>query len=149
MNKTIQRGLQRWSELAARLFFGFYFMMAAYPKIMHPAEFATIIRRYQVLPEVLSNIPAVILPWLELIVGLFLLAGIMKTATRYWGMFLMLFFTLMVAVAFMRGLDMDCGCGVSLMGNGRIGPGKILENTGLSLIYYFLLMHKPLRTKSL
>ncbi len=149
MNKSVAERLKQWPELLGRLFFGLFFVMAAYPKIMHPAEFATVIRRYQMMPESLSNLPAIILPWLELFIGLFLLAGIMKTATRLWGLFLMLLFTLMVTLAFMRGFDMDCGCGVALFGDGRIGWAKILENTGLSLIYYFLLIHKPLRTKSL
>ncbi len=149
MNRDITLRLKRWPELLGRLFFGFYFILAAYPKIMHPAEFAAVIRRYQILPDSLSNLPAIILPWLELFVGLFLLAGIMKAATRFWGLFLLVLFTLMVTLAFARGFDMDCGCGVALFGDGRIGWRKVLENTGLSLIYYFLLLHKPLKTKSL
>ena len=67
--------LSRYFFLCARLLLGAIFIAASIDKIAHPAEFAKIVSNYQILPGHLINIVAIVLPWLEAILGLFILCG--------------------------------------------------------------------------
>ncbi len=62
--------------LAARLLLGGIFVFASIDKILHPAAFADAVYNYQILPDSLINLTAVFLPWLELILGGCLIAGV-------------------------------------------------------------------------
>ena len=52
-----------------RLVLGAVFVFATIDKIRHPAAFAEVVYNYQILPEVLINISAIVFPWLELLLG--------------------------------------------------------------------------------
>ena len=56
--------------LIMRFLLGFIFIYASYEKILDPAKFARDISNYHVVPFGLENTIAIILPWLELIIGL-------------------------------------------------------------------------------
>ena len=58
-----------------RLIIGSVFIYAAIDKILDPYTFAADIRNYQILPDMFSNMLALILPWIELYCGLFLILG--------------------------------------------------------------------------
>lgn len=95
---------------ASRLFLGAVFIYASHDKILHPQAFAEAVYNYQILPDPLVNVTALILPWLELILGLCLISGFMlQGATALSTMLLVIF---MAALAFnqIRGLDVSCGC---------------------------------------
>lgn len=62
-------------SIFARLILGGVFVFASFDKILHPASFAEAVYRYQILPDGLINLTAIVLPWLELIVGGFLILG--------------------------------------------------------------------------
>ncbi len=66
----------RWRVLGARLILAGIFIYASLDKIAHPAAFAKDVYNYQILPDALINLTALVLPWLELFLGLCLLAGI-------------------------------------------------------------------------
>jgi hypothetical protein len=100
----------RWRVLAARLILAGIFIYASLDKIAHPAAFAKDVYNYQILPDALINLTALVLPWLELFLGLCLLAGIwlpgaVLTVNGLLGVFL-------AALVFnlARGLDINCGC---------------------------------------
>ena len=108
------RGL-RWSLSAlsfflARLLLGGVFIYASLDKILHPLAFAKSINNYQILPDRLINLAAIILPWLELILGSLLLFGIwLPGAVTLINLLLATFFAaLLFNIA--RGLNVDCGC---------------------------------------
>jgi rhodanese-related sulfurtransferase/uncharacterized membrane protein YphA (DoxX/SURF4 family) len=96
--------------LLARLFLGGVFVYASYDKILHPVPFAEIVYNYQILPDLLVNLAALFLPWIELLVGLSLILGIgLPGAVLICNLLLVVFFsTLIFNMA--RGLDIDCGC---------------------------------------
>ena len=60
----------------SRLFLGGIFVYASCDKILHPVIFAETVYNYQVLPDLLVNITALVLPWVELLVGLALILGL-------------------------------------------------------------------------
>ena len=89
---------------------GAVFVYASIDKIIHPQAFAEAIANYQILPLLLVNPAAIVLPWLEFVIGSLLICGIwmpgaVVTATA-------LLTTFMVAFIFniARGLDVYCGC---------------------------------------
>jgi cobalt-zinc-cadmium efflux system protein len=101
---------QRSMTLWIRLFLGAVFVIASVDKIFHPAAFAQAIYNYQILPDELINLTAIILPWLELLLGILLIAGRwLPGATVLVNLLLLTFFgALVFNVA--RGLDVHCGC---------------------------------------
>jgi uncharacterized membrane protein YphA (DoxX/SURF4 family) len=100
----------RGAFLCARVILGLLFLYASFDKIIHPAAFAEAVKNYQLLPPVLINLTAVILPWLELFLGLFLVLGIWTAGAALWSSVLMSVFLGTFLFNLARGLDVDCGC---------------------------------------
>jgi cation diffusion facilitator family transporter len=92
------------------LFLGAVFIIAGVGKILHPAAFAQAIYNYQICPDVLIHLTAIIFPWLELLLGILLIAGWwLPGATVLVNLLLLAFYAALVFnVA--RGLDIHCGC---------------------------------------
>lgn len=93
-----------------RLILGVVFVIASVDKIIHPAAFAKAIYNYQILPDAFINLTAIILPWLELLLGILLIWGLwLPGAALLTNLLLLVFFgALLFNVA--RGLDVHCGC---------------------------------------
>ncbi len=102
--------------LIARLVLAGAFVMAALPKIQDPVAFANSVSAFQVIDSGLSGWVALLLPWLELVIGLgILLPVIRRTSSILIGLLLLLFIVLHTS-AWMRGLDISCGCFGAEMG---------------------------------
>jgi uncharacterized membrane protein YphA (DoxX/SURF4 family) len=86
------------------------FIGAAIPKILAPDLFAGAIFNYQMLPAWGVNAMALVLPWLELLVGVCLALGLWSRANALLVAGLMLVFIAAFSVAKARGLDISCGC---------------------------------------
>jgi uncharacterized membrane protein YphA (DoxX/SURF4 family) len=93
-----------------RLIIGGVFIYAAYDKIIHPDEFAKAINNYKILPLFLVNIMAIVLPVLELVTGLLLILGIFTKANTAIIATLLIVFIIALTSAWIRGLDINCGC---------------------------------------
>jgi uncharacterized membrane protein YphA (DoxX/SURF4 family) len=93
-----------------RILIGILFIWAAIGKILHPAQFAEAISNYRLLPTVAINFFALTLPWIELIVGIFLLIGFQIKPSSFITICLLIMFTSALAISLIRGLDIDCGC---------------------------------------
>ena len=93
-----------------RLFLGGIFIFASIDKIIHPLAFAKVIYNFQVLPDTLINLTAIVLPWLELVLGVFLIVGVwLPGAVLLCNLLLLMFFGSLV-FNLARGLDVYCGC---------------------------------------
>lgn len=102
--------LEKPLTLWVRLVLGGVFVLASVDKILHPFAFAKSIGNYQILPDGLVNLMAIILPWIELILGSLLIFGIwLPGATVLVNLLLSVFFTALV-FNMARGLNVDCGC---------------------------------------
>jgi len=97
-------------QVLARLVLGGIFIYASLDKIVHPLEFAKIIRNYQILPVFLITLPALILPWLELFAGICLVSGICERSAAMLLTFLLFLFIIALGVNAFRGIDVSCGC---------------------------------------
>ncbi len=95
---------------ASRFFLGAVFLYASYDKILNPQAFAQAVYNYQILPDGLINLTALVLPWLELLIGLCLISGLwLPGATVISTCILAIFFGALV-FNLIRGLDINCGC---------------------------------------
>jgi uncharacterized membrane protein YphA (DoxX/SURF4 family) len=99
-----------WIEIALRWFLGITFIYASYYKIMSPTDFAKVVYGYNLFPEVLINLIAIILPFVELISGLSLLLGIYPRSAALIINVLLLTFIFILTINIMRGYEFDCGC---------------------------------------
>ena len=99
-----------WIALAARLYLAAVFLLACGHKILHPEAFAVDVATYRILPLALVNPTAILLPWLELAVGLLLAIGFRARAAALLAGGLMVVFLVALVSALARGLDMSCGC---------------------------------------
>jgi uncharacterized membrane protein YphA (DoxX/SURF4 family) len=93
-----------------RLFLGIIFVLASVDKVLHPEAFAEAVYNYQILPDALINLTAIILPWLELILGFLLILGLWVPGAVVLSSLLLLTFFGAILFNVARGLDVHCGC---------------------------------------
>ena len=94
----------------ARWILGGVFIYASFDKIIHPAAFSKIIYNYQILPDVLVNITALVLPILELMMGIFLWIGFWMPGTVMLCNIMLGAYMGALTFNLARGLDINCGC---------------------------------------
>ena len=99
-----------WIEMAFRWILGITFIYASYYKILSPMDFAEIVYGYNLFPEVLINLIAIILPFVELISGLCLLLGIYPRSAAFIINGLLAAFIFILTINLIRGYEFDCGC---------------------------------------
>ncbi|MEE4609291.1 MAG: cation diffusion facilitator family transporter, partial [Desulfobacteraceae bacterium] len=100
----------RYGDHALRLFMGGLFLYASFDKILHPLAFAEAIFNYQILPDAVVNLAALVLPWLEFLIGLCLVAGVWLPGATVAGTGLLAIFMAALIFNLARGLDVHCGC---------------------------------------
>lgn len=121
-----------------RLAFAIIFLFAGIEKIANPEDFAVSISNYKILPLFSVNIFAILLPWIEIVGAILLIFNLFVEENSLLLNSLLVVFTVMVSIAVLRGLDIDCGCFGTKMGQ-RVGLLKISENLitiGIGYIVY-------------
>ncbi|MEE2876590.1 MAG: MauE/DoxX family redox-associated membrane protein [Candidatus Neomarinimicrobiota bacterium] len=93
-----------------RIVLGMIFIYASLEKIRDPGAFAGNIQNYQFLPYSLTNLLAILLPWVELYVGACLILGVFVDGAALLSAGMMVMFIVAIGQAIGRGLDIDCGC---------------------------------------
>ncbi|SVE18259.1 uncharacterized protein METZ01_LOCUS471113, partial [marine metagenome] len=96
--------------LIFRVFLGILFIYASYDKILDPAGFSKNIHNFHITPIAVENLAALIIPWLELIIGVFLIFGLFLEGTTSITISLLVFFIIILSQAVFRGIDIHCGC---------------------------------------
>jgi uncharacterized membrane protein YphA (DoxX/SURF4 family) len=118
--------------LAVRVAAAAVWLVAGAAKVGELEHFHDQVDQYKLLPHALEAPFAYSLPFVELLVGLYLLAGLWTRAAALLGCFLMVLFLIAQGQAWARGLSLDCGCFGSLT-HERIGPVSILRDVALGL----------------
>lgn len=95
---------------AARWILGVVFIYACIHKILDPAAFARAVYLYQILPDGLVNLVALVLPWVELFLGVLLVIGIWMPGAAVLSTLLFMVFMGVLSYNLARGLDIGCGC---------------------------------------
>jgi uncharacterized membrane protein YphA (DoxX/SURF4 family) len=122
--------------LVLRILLAAVFLYAAYTKLRQPwLVFAMSIDAYGLLPEWGVLTTARVLPWLELAIGLLLLAGFwLRFVSLAAAALLAVFFAIML-LSFGKGMGIDCGC----FGVGEALTWKTLVRDGLLVASAILL----------
>ena len=96
--------------LLARFILGAVFIYASLDKIADPIAFSTNIDNYHISPIAINNLAALIIPWVELILGLSLITGVLLDGASILTMALLVFFIFIISQAYVRGISLNCGC---------------------------------------
>ena len=98
--------------LISRVILGIIFIYASYSKILDPVAFSKNIHNFHITDNFVwvENLVALILPWLELIVGVFLIFGVFLEGATSITIGMLIFFIFVLSQAVFRGIDVHCGC---------------------------------------
>ena len=96
--------------MLSRLLIGGMYIVASYYKIVEPASFAKSIWQYHLVLGSLINLMVLILPWLEILIGLAIIVGLSYRGAVLWANLLLVVFIVALASTIVRGIDIDCGC---------------------------------------
>src|SRR6185312_17000332 len=100
----------KWSLYIIRMLLGALFVWSGLAKLRQPYEFLSAVYAYQLVGPDLGLLIAAVLPWLEVLLGGCLLAGIITEGSLLTAMGLCSLFAGAVTVAWHRGLTINCGC---------------------------------------
>jgi uncharacterized membrane protein YphA (DoxX/SURF4 family) len=99
-----------WLSIRAQIGLGAIFAAAAVPKILDPPAFAHMVYNYRLLPGSAVNAVALVLPWIEIWVGVALILGFWKRTAAGLAGVLLLVFIGALTVNLARGNPVNCGC---------------------------------------
>jgi Methylamine utilisation protein MauE. len=108
--KSENTGRWDWLYLLLRILLGVIFIYAGCIKLFDSGAFAQAVYNYKILPLFMVNPVAVILPWIEVICGVFLIAGFLTRGSALIIDCLLLIFVFALSFNLYRGLDISCGC---------------------------------------
>ena len=130
-----------WLGLIARLALGGVLLAAGLLKYQHLDKSQMAVRAYELLPIALANFLGIILPFVEIAVGILLIIGAAIRISALVGGLLMFAFIIGISQAWARGLSIDCGC---FGGGGQVEPGtasylpELLRDGGLGVLAFYL-----------
>jgi uncharacterized membrane protein YphA (DoxX/SURF4 family) len=113
-----------------RLVVGGAFIFAGALKIANPAKFAIDVSNYRLLPHEWINLVAILMPWMEVVAGAFVLTGIWLRAAAMVITSMTVMFAVVIMSALARGLNIECGC-FGTLGGKHIGLVNLLIDTTL------------------
>ena len=93
-----------------RVVLGGIFVYSGYIKLQSPLQFASALTGYKLLPDSLIFPMATYLPWVEVALGVLLLSGWKIRYVSIGASLLLLGFTTILTVTYLRGIQADCGC---------------------------------------
>lgn len=93
-----------------RFIVGGIFLVSGLAKIADPVRFLLTLREFQLLPGVLESFLAVYLPWLEFLLGLCVVLGVLHRTSALLIAGLNGFFIVAIGSVMARGIVVDCGC---------------------------------------
>ncbi|MEC5128865.1 MauE/DoxX family redox-associated membrane protein [Verrucomicrobiales bacterium BCK34] len=119
-----------------RLVFGALFIWSGIAKIKDPIGFADAVRNFEIIGDPYAVAVALYLPWLEVISGIAVMWDRFAKSASFLITGMIAVFTLLIVTAWVRGLDISCGC---FGGTGEMNyPVKIAQNIGLIAMGLFI-----------
>ena len=98
--------------LVLRVLMGAWFVYAGGLKIFASGldQFATDLGNYRMMGEEMTLVAGYVVPWLEVVAGICFMLGILKKGAWLAMLGLVIAFTVSIGSAWLRGLDISCGC---------------------------------------
>lgn len=131
-----------------RIIIGSIFLISSLGKLLSPYQnFLYAIQAYQLLPSWIEVLVAQIFPWIELLVGSFVLLGMWTSWALRGALILFGIFVVVLGQALIRGLPLeDCGC---FGGWIHLKPQTIIIMDSASLLLTSLLLRNLSKTRKL
>lgn len=126
-----------------RILIGSVFLVSGLGKLLGPYQnFLYVIQAYELLPSWAEVLTAQVFPWIELIVGVFVLLGLWIPWSLRGALVLFCIFVVVVGQALIRNLPLEnCGCFGEWI---HLKPQTVIIMDSLSLLLVFLsLRHLP------
>lgn len=102
--------LSPWLTVRAQFILAAVFVVAAVAKIADPPGFAHQLHNYRLLPAGAVNALALVLPWLELLVGVALFLGVFRPAAAGIAALMLAVFLGALGINLARRHPIDCSC---------------------------------------
>jgi len=95
-----------------RVLIGGFFIFSGGEKLIGPFQnFLYVVQGYDLLPSLLEKAVAFVVPWMEFLIGVFLILGFQTITALRFLLILLCIFILVVGQAIVRSLPIDqCGC---------------------------------------
>ena len=132
----------------ARLITGSIFIYASLDKLAYPNQFAVIVGNYNILPTKIVGLFAYGLPWLELILGVLMIIGLLLRPTAALLSLILMTFIAAIVYKYANGTLGNCGCfSVSAEAGNQSPIISLIRNALLILLcaYVFLMDKRPIR----
>jgi uncharacterized membrane protein YphA (DoxX/SURF4 family) len=96
--------------LLVRVLLGGLLLVAGGLKLGHPAELAATIAGYRILPAAIAGLLALALPYVEILLGLYLVVGLFTRVVAIVSAIQFVCYAGAIASAVMRHIAANCGC---------------------------------------
>ncbi len=123
-----------------RVILGIVFLVSSVTKFSDLESFAEAIRNFKLIGGILIPITQYTIPVIELILGICLLVNFQTLPASQFSVYLISFFTAMVTVKVIAGVEISCGCFGELSSD-KIDEITIIRNLLLILIGVFLVSY--------
>src|SRR3989344_2501265 len=129
-----------------RVVIGSVLLVSGFEKAIHPYQnFLYVVQAYQMLPGWAETLTAVVAPWVELMIGLFLVLGLWTMKALRWALMLFAVFIVVVGQALLRGLPLDhCGCFGSWV---QVTPQQIIVFDSFCFLVLMVLLRHSAKTR--
>jgi uncharacterized membrane protein YphA (DoxX/SURF4 family) len=134
-----RRPWRHWMLFSMRLVLGGIFSFSAWSKIMAPQALADAIVGFDIIPESIALEAAIMLIWLELICGTFMLLGLWARATVIVITGMLTLFEIGLVSVVVRGIEVNCGC-FGQFSEMQVGWNTIIRNM-VQLVFCALLLY--------
>ena len=130
---------KRWRRLLSwgRPVLGIVFVASSIPKLSFPLEFLSSVYGYELVGPETGVLVAILLPWLELVVGMLLILDVFSFEAAALATVMLLVFLSAQGYAIMSGLNIGCGCFAS---SETIGSSTLLRTSALFTLAILLLV---------
>ena len=125
------------------------FIVAGITKILNPFTFAEDIDNYRMLPYLLVTIMAIVMPWLEIFSGIFLVVGKLRQGAIFILLLLNVIFLIAITSAIIRGLDITCGCFAITNEGTKVGITRLIQDILLFVSLIYIYYHESIRVNDI
>lgn len=131
-----------------RVFIGLVLLVSGFEKLISPYQnFLYVLQSYELFPAGLEKPIALIVPWVELLVGIFMVLGLWLNWALAGSLALFGCFIMIVGQALFRHLSLDqCGC---FGENIHIAPHYIIIFDSIMFLILLWLIRHPAKVKTL
>lgn len=135
---------QNWKEnlhLVARMIFGALFIWSGVAKIKQPIQFAEAVRHFEIVTDPVAPALALLIPCVEIVAGILTMTGLLWRGAVATLVTSLVIFTLALVTAWIRKLDITCGC---FGGSGAVNyPWALIRNILLGAAAFALIKRAP------